>query len=170
MKMYNKTKLRREHYNKVDRILLRHVFLNLIIVFEIIDLAFIIFMIFSKSYFVMGLFILLLILFPYLIKVALKTKNYETVEKIFKYKHELVCEYVISEDNITFTLSIDGNKKEKKEIVYTYKTIKKIVVSDYIYVITNKLDINILDKNGFNNFDKLELRNIVQGKTKYVEE
>ena len=165
--MKNKTELRIEHIKRTEDILFKHIFFKKILVFEIIDLIFVVLMASVEKFIAMGFFIVLLFIFPIIIKMLIKSRSTDKIKEVFyQNKHKIVYNIELNEEEMNVEILIDDRKKEYK---YPMKKIKKVIVSDFVFIITDELSFYVLDKEGFDNYDKLELKNIFFGKIKFVE-
>lgn len=165
--MKNKTVLNKDFIIKGDRLIFKYYFFPLICIFEVVAAVFILFLLYLENYIVSGIFILLMIGLPILITLLVKKRTKQTIYQIFSKDRQIVYLYEFNENNIKLNVQVgNGNK----EYVFNNKDLIRVVEDEQnIFLFVQKAMVYIIDKKGFDNFDKLTFKSLFFDKTKFIE-
>lgn len=166
--MNNTTYINKEMFCESNKEILKNSTFPIIITYEVVLGIFVLFLLFLKNYIFAGIFVLIIILFPIILKAICEKKIKQSSDMLFKSDEDnFIYNFVFNEDDFKLTVTYKGKSKD-----YNFKNnqVKKVIEKeDEIYIYIDRSLCYICQKSGFEKYDKLQFQSYFKGKAKKYE-
>lgn len=163
--MINTTYVKKEHFEESDKFIYKYNIIPLIVIYEILMALFILFLIFIHKYIFIVIFLLVMIGFPFLLNYLNRKKLKESINLLFSEENDFFTyDYDFGEECFSVKIFVNGKNKEYK---YNYNQIKRIIETENrAFIFIEKTTCFVIDKSGFNDFNKKEFENFFKTRVK----
>lgn len=162
--MKNITKITYKEHAKLNIEIIKLRSLPMIIVYMVAVLAFAIYGVIVKNIIIAIAGFSIVVFFPLLSFLFLRGKIKSTYEKYKNLYDDIHYEFEFNENDVKLTLI---QKDSKNELITPYENLHSVIeTKEYIFLFIDQRRAYIVSIAGFDNFDRLEFRSLVQTKTK----
>ena len=162
--MKNTTYITFKEHSALNKTIIRLRSLPLIIIYMAAILVFTIYGLFVENWIIGGVGIGITILFPLITYLYLNKKIKDTYKQSKEIYDTIHYEFTFNEDDIHLVL-VQNNIRNKFTTAYS-DLASVIETKDYIFLFIDNKRAYIVSISGFENFDRVEFRSLVQTKTK----
>ena len=162
--MKNITKIGYEEHAKLNKVIIRTKTLPMIIIYMVAVLAFALYGVIVKNLVIAIVGFSIVVFFPLLSYLFLSKKIKSTYEKYKSIYETIHYEFEFNEDKLHLTLI---QKDSRNELVTEYEKLSSVIeTKDYIFLFIDSRRAYIVNIKGFEHFDRVEFRSLVQTKVK----
>ena len=162
--MKNTTYITFKEHSALNKTIIRLRSLPLIIVYMAAILIFTAYGIFVKNWIIGGVGIGILVIFPLSAYLFLNKKIKDTYKQSKEIYDKIHYEFTFNEDEVNIVLF---QENVKNELTTKYENLASVIeTKEYIFLFIDNKRAYIASKAGFDKFDCLEFRSLVQTKTK----
>ncbi|MBO4667083.1 MAG: YcxB family protein [Bacilli bacterium] len=162
--MNNKTYITFKEHSALNKTIIRLRSLPLIIIYMAAIIVFTAYGIWVKNWIIGGVGISICVIFPLITFLYLNKKIKDTYKQSKEIYDKIHYEFTFNEDSVECVLIQDNTKNS---ITKKYEELNSVIeTKDFIFIFIDNKRAYIVDINGFDNFDRVEFRSIVQTKTK----
>ena len=162
--MKNITYIGYKEHAKLNEVIIRSRSLPMICIYMIAVLAFAIYGVIVRNLVIAIIGFSIVVLFPLLSFLFLKSKIKSTYEKYKSIYETIHYEFVFNENDVRLTLV---QKDSRNELVTPYEKLSSVIeTKEYIFIFIDAKRAYVVSVSGFENFDRVEFRSLVQTKTK----
>ena len=162
--MKNKTYITFKEHKALNKTIFRLRSLPLVIIYMAAVIIYTAYVIFVKNWIIAGIGIGVLVIFPTAAFLFLNKKIkdiYKRGKEIYDKTH---YEFTFNEDEVSIVLV---QENVKNELTVKYENLHSVIeTKEYVFLFIDSKRAYIANKSGFDNFDCLEFRSLVQTKTK----